>query len=206
MVLTLLADLVVGCMGGLLALRRPARPVLVAAAGLGLVVLGHVLVLQRALVPSVGWSAAGAALLVAGWPLVTAGALGHGAPAAGDVDGDVAAEARLTAVTTTGTVVVLGVGVLGVLLRPPVDQVSLWLVLVLVVVVWIREMIATGQRSSLLRRLHAGGDPRSTHRPGEPAAADAPARHRRSAPDLVPAHPRPGRLQDGQRRARARDG
>jgi diguanylate cyclase len=156
-VLQLLAMLVVGCMGGLLALRRPARPVLVAAAGLGLVVAGHVLVLQRALVPSVGWSAAGAALLVAGWPLVTVGLLGHPAPAVSDDadDGDVAAEARLTAVTTTGTVVVLGVGVLGVLLRPPVDQVSLWLVLVLVVVVWVREMIATGQRSGLLRRLHA---------------------------------------------------
>ena len=154
-VLTLLADLVVGCMGGLLALRRPARPVLVAAAGLGLAVAGHVLVLQRALEPSVGWTAAGAALLVAGWPLVTVGVLGHRVPAVGDDDGDVAAEARLTAVTTTGTVVVLGVGVLGVLLRPPVDRVSLSLVLVLIVVVWVREMIATGQRSSLLRRLHA---------------------------------------------------
>ncbi len=50
----------------------------------------------------------------------------------------------VTAVTTTGTVVVLGIAILTLLLRPPVDAVSLWLVLVLLTVVWVREMLARG--------------------------------------------------------------
>src|SRR4051812_11925032 len=153
-VLELLADLVVGCMAALIALRQPTRPVLVAATGLGFVVVGHVLVLRGGLSPSGGWSVPGAALLVAGWPLVAAGMLSH-RPTIRFDDGDLEAEGRLTAVTTTGTLVVLGVGVLGILLRPPVDEVSLWLVLALIVVVWVREMIATGQRAGLLRRLHS---------------------------------------------------
>jgi diguanylate cyclase (GGDEF)-like protein len=154
-VLELLADLVVGCMAALIALRQPTRPVLVAATGLGMVVVGHVLVLRAGLSPSGGWSVPGAALLVAGWPLVAAGMLSHRPPALRFDDGDLDGETRLTAVTTTGTLVVLGVGVLGILLRPPVDEVSLWLVFVLIVVVWVREMIATGQRAGLLKRLHS---------------------------------------------------
>ena len=65
------------------------------------------------------------------------------------------AEARLTTVTTTGTVAVLVVAILSLLLHPPVDAISVCLVLVLVTVVWVREILATRQRTSLLRRLHS---------------------------------------------------
>jgi diguanylate cyclase len=154
-VLALLADLVVGCMAGLLALRRPVRHLLVAALGVGAVVSGHLLVLQRAL-DTGGWSWQGEALLCAGWPLIAAGLLTY-RPWTGRLPDDplVDYDARLTAVTATVTAVVLAVGVLAILLRPPVDPVSLWLVLVLIVAVWIREMLTTEQRSGLVRRLQA---------------------------------------------------
>jgi diguanylate cyclase (GGDEF)-like protein len=159
-VLLVLADLVVGCMAGLLALRRPGPALLTAAAGLGAVIAGHLLAVERALSPSgdgarPGWWVAWA-LLCAGWPLVAGGMLEHGSGWARALrEPPVDAEARLTAVTTTGTVAVLGVAIVTLLLRPPVDAVSLWLVLVLLTVVWVREMLATRQRTALLRRLHA---------------------------------------------------
>jgi diguanylate cyclase len=154
-VLALLADLVVGCMAGLLALRRPVPQLLVAALGVGAVVTGHILVLQQALGTG-GWSWPGNALLCAGWPLIIAGLLAY-RPSSGRLPADppVDYDARLTAVTTSGTAVVLGVGVLVILLRPPVDPVSLWLVLFLIVTVWIREMLMTEQRTALVRRLQS---------------------------------------------------
>jgi diguanylate cyclase (GGDEF)-like protein len=154
-VVVLVADLVVGCMAGLLALRRPARQLLVAALGVGAVVTGHILVLQRALDVGV-WSWPGRALLCAGWPLIVAGLLAY-RPAPGRLPRDppVDYDARLTAVTATGTAAVLGVGVLTILLRPPVDPVSLWLVLFLLVAVWNREMLMTEHRTGLVRRLQA---------------------------------------------------
>lgn len=156
LVLLVLADVVVGCAAGLLMLRRRGRALLTSAAGLGCVLVGHLLVLDRALPPGQQGSWAGLALLAAGWPLMAGGLLEH-RPSAGHAlqDPPLEAEGRLTAVTTTGTVLVLGVGILTLLLRPPVDPVSVWLVLVLVTVVWIREILATRQRTTLLRRLHA---------------------------------------------------
>ena len=159
-VLLVLADLLVGCMAGLLALRRPGPALLTAAAGLAAVLVGHLLAVGRELSPSTdgaqpGWWVAWA-LLCAGWPLMAGGMLAHG-PEWGRAlrEPPVDAEARLTAVTTTGTVAVLGVAIITLLLGPPVDAVSLWLVLVLLTVVWVREMLATRQRTALLRRLHA---------------------------------------------------
>jgi diguanylate cyclase (GGDEF)-like protein len=155
-VLSVLADLVLGCMAGLLALRRPERGPLVAALGVGAVIVGHILVLQRAVLADGGWSWPGQALVCAGWPLIAVGLRSY-RPRAAPVPDEppIDYDARLTAVTTTGTAAVLGVGVLAVLLRPPVDPVSLWLVLVLLVVVWVREMFTTGQRTAFVRRLHA---------------------------------------------------
>ena len=155
-VLVLLADLVVGCLAGLLALRRPGLPLLTSAAGLGALLVGHLLVLDRALSPSgpAGWQ--GPALMALGTPLVAGGILDHRpVPARALADPPLDAEGRLTAVTTTGTVAVLGVAILTLLLRPPVDPVSLWLVLVLLTVVWVREMFATRQRTTLLHRLRS---------------------------------------------------
>jgi diguanylate cyclase (GGDEF)-like protein len=153
-VVALLADLVVGCMAGLLALRRAARRLLVAALGVGAVVVGHILVLQQAL--DGGWSWPGRVLMCVGWPLMAGGLLSY-RPSSRRLPQDppVDYDARLSAVTATGTAVVLGVGVLAILLRPPVDRASLWLVLVLIVTVWIREMLTTGQRTGLVRRLQA---------------------------------------------------
>jgi diguanylate cyclase (GGDEF)-like protein len=153
-VLALLADLVVGCMAGLLALRRPLPHLLVAALGVGAVVLGHILILQQAV--QAGWSLPGRALMCIGWPLMAGGLLSY-RPSRGRLPRDppVDYDARLSAVTATGTAVVLGVGVLTILMRPPVDRVSLWLVLVLIVTVWIREMLTTAQRTGLVRRLQA---------------------------------------------------
>jgi diguanylate cyclase (GGDEF)-like protein len=155
LVVALLADLVVVCMAGLLALRRPARQLLVAALAVGAIVAGHILVLQQAL-DTGGWSWPGQALILAGWPLVAGGLLSY-RPSSGRLPRDppVDYDARLSAVTATGTAVVLGVGVLAILLRPPVDRVSLWLVLVLLASVWIREMLTTAQRTALVRRLQA---------------------------------------------------
>jgi len=153
-VLAVLADLVVACMAGLLALRRPARHLLVAALGVGAVVAGHLLVLEQALRAEGAWSWPGMALLCAGWPLIAAGLLTYRPSAVHRPDEPpLAYDARLTAVTATGSAVVLGVGVLAILMRPPVDPVSLWLVLALIVTVWIREMLTTQQRASLVRRL-----------------------------------------------------
>jgi diguanylate cyclase len=153
-VLTLLADLVVGCMAGLLALRRPVCHLVVAALGVAAIVLGHILVLQVAVAGAADWSWPGEALLCAGWPLVAAGLLTY-RPSSRRLleDPPVDYDARLTAVTATGTAVVLGVGVLAILMRPPVDRASLWLVLVVLVTIWIREMLTTEQRISLVRRL-----------------------------------------------------
>jgi diguanylate cyclase len=64
-------------------------------------------------------------------------------------------DTRLTAVTVTGTGLVLGAGVLVSLPHPSVDRVSLGLILVLIAVIWVREMLTTAQRTSLVRRLHA---------------------------------------------------
>ena len=156
LVLVVLADLVVGCTAGLLALRRPGPPLLAATTGLGAVLVGHLLVLRAALVPTGPASWPGLALICAGWPLVAGGLLGYRpGPARPRQEPPLEAEARLTTVTTTGTVVVLGVAILTLLLRPPVDALSVWLVLVLVTVVWVREVLATRQRTTLLRRLHA---------------------------------------------------
>jgi diguanylate cyclase (GGDEF)-like protein len=155
-VLVVLADLVVGCMAGLLALRRPGRALLTAVAGLVAVLVGHLLVLAAALPPPVAASWPGLALLCAGWPLVAGGLLAQPPLATRPPqDPPLDAEGRLTAVTTTGTVAVLAVAILALLLRPPVDAVSVWLVLVLVAVVWVREMLATRQRTTLMRRLQA---------------------------------------------------
>ncbi|HVN13760.1 MAG TPA: bifunctional diguanylate cyclase/phosphodiesterase [Kineosporiaceae bacterium] len=156
-VLALTADLVVGCMAGLLAVRRPEPSLLVAAIGVTAVVVGYVFVLRSSLSPGGrGWSPMGEALLVLGWPVITAGLLAHHPAGTRPADDPpVGVDARLTVVTVTGTALVLGLGVVTVLVHPLVDRVLLWLVLVLVVVVWIREMLTTGQRTSLLRRLHA---------------------------------------------------
>jgi diguanylate cyclase len=64
-------------------------------------------------------------------------------------------DSRLTAVTVTGTAVALGFGALSILPHPSVDRVTLGLVLVLLVVIWVRERVTTGQRTALVRRLHA---------------------------------------------------
>jgi diguanylate cyclase (GGDEF)-like protein len=155
-VLVVLADLVVGCTAGLLALRRPGGPLLGATAGVTAVILGHLLVLRAALPPPGPGSWLGVALICAGWPFVVGGLVGH---VPGHVrsrqDLPLDAEARLTTVTTTATVAVLVVAILTLLLHPPVDAISVCLVLVLVTVVWVREILATRQRTTLLRRLHA---------------------------------------------------
>ncbi len=96
------------------------------------------------------------ALVCAGWPFVVGGLAGHApGPARSRQDPPLDAEARLTTVTTTGTVAVLVVAILSLLLHPPVDAISVCLVLVLVTVVWVREILATRQRTTLLRRLHS---------------------------------------------------
>ena len=153
-VVAVLADLVVGCMAGLLALRRPVPHLLVAALGVGAVVIGHIVMVQQAL--DGGWSWPGRALMCIGWPLMAGGLLSY-RPSSGRLPRDppVDYDSRLSAVTATGTAVVLGVGVLTILLWPPVDRVSLWLVLALIVTVWIREMLTTAQRTGLVRRLQA---------------------------------------------------
>jgi diguanylate cyclase (GGDEF)-like protein len=155
-VIGVIADLVVGCMAGLLALRRPGPALLAAAGGLAAVLMGHLLVLAAVVPPAGSVSWPGLALLCGGWPLVAGGLLAQPS-GRGRVlqDPPLDAEGRLTAVTTSGTVAVLAVAVLTLLLRPPVDVVSMWLVLVLVTVVWVREMVATRQRTTLLRRLHS---------------------------------------------------
>ena len=133
LVLVVLADLVVGCTAGLLALRRPGRPLLAATIGVGAVIVGHLLVLRAALPPSGPGSWLGVALICGGWPFVVGGLVGY-APgrASSRQDPPLDAEVRLTTVTTTGTVAVLLVAILTLLLRPPVDPISVCLVLVLV--------------------------------------------------------------------------
>jgi diguanylate cyclase (GGDEF)-like protein len=155
LVLVVLADLVVGCTAGLLALRRPGGPLLGATVGAAAVVVGHLLVLRAALPPSGPGSWLGIALICAGWPFVVAGFVGPvPGRASSRQDPPLDAEARLTTVTTTGTLGVLVVALLSLLLNPPVDAISACLVLVLGIVVWVREILATRQRTTLLRRLH----------------------------------------------------
>jgi diguanylate cyclase (GGDEF)-like protein len=154
-VVVLVADLVLGCMAALLALRRPARPLLVAALGVGAAVVGHIVVLQQTL-DSGAWSWPGKALLCVGWSLIVVGLLTyHPSSRRVPQDPPVDYDARLSVVTATGTAVVLGVGLLAVLLWPPVDPVSVWLVVVVLVALWIREMLTTEQRTGLVRRLQS---------------------------------------------------
>ncbi|MGZ4613863.1 MAG: diguanylate cyclase domain-containing protein, partial [Kineosporiaceae bacterium] len=156
-IVALAADLVVGCMAGLLAVRRPAPPLLAAAFGVMATVVGYVFVLGASLAPGgAGWSPAGEALLCVGWPLIAAGLLAYRPSGSRPADDPpVGVDARLTTVTATGSALVLGVAVVTVLVHPLIDKALLWVVLVLVVVVWVRELLTTGQRTSLVRRLHA---------------------------------------------------
>jgi hypothetical protein len=145
LVVLVLAYLVVGCTAGLLALRGAGPPLLAATMGLGAVLVGRLLALQAELPPAGRASWPGLALICAGWPLMAGGLLGYlPGPARRRRDPPLDAEPRLTTVTTTGTVVVLAVAILSLVMRPPVDAVSVWLVLVLVLVVWVREVLATG--------------------------------------------------------------
>jgi diguanylate cyclase (GGDEF)-like protein len=158
-VTALVADLVVGCVAGLLAVQRPAPHLLLAAFGVGAVVVGYLLVLRRSLQPGAGGSPPGEVLLCAGWPLIAAGLLIDRDPPTLSMrppeDPPVDVDARLTTGTMTGVAAALAAAVIAVLVRPPVDRVSLALVLVLIGVVWVRELVTTGQRTSLVRRLHA---------------------------------------------------
>src|SRR5205823_5058269 len=123
-----------------LALRRPGPPLLGATVGVVAVIIGHLLVIRDALPPAGPGSWLGVALICAGWPFVVGGLVAHDpGPVRSRQDPPLDAESRLTTVTTPGTVAILVVAILSLLLHPPVDAISVCLVLVLVTVVWVRE-------------------------------------------------------------------
>ncbi|MEJ2577634.1 MAG: GGDEF domain-containing protein, partial [Kineosporiaceae bacterium] len=135
------------------------------AAGIGLLSLGTLLTMYQVLGTGHqrGWL--GAALLCLAWPPIAAGALNHRGPGEDDdllvpaVDPD----ARVVAVTTTASLVLLSVGLVAILVMGArkVDSVSLLLVLSSVITFWLRELLNARQRADLLRRVYdeATADP-----------------------------------------------
>jgi diguanylate cyclase (GGDEF)-like protein len=155
----------------------------VLATGVGAFVLGDILSLTGdavALVPDhpVGWL-----LWVVSWPMASGGVLHYRSrprmvdePAPIDVDPD----ARMTVITTTTSLLLLGAGVVAALSqelaradRPSgqsgpadlildhTDPVTWGLVLAAIVLLWVRELLNTRVRVALLSRLHeeATSDP-----------------------------------------------
>jgi diguanylate cyclase (GGDEF)-like protein len=112
-----------------------------------------------------GWT--GIALLCMAWPVITVGTLSYRTPRKPvDRDGAVPGgdtDARVASVGTTGSLVLLAVGLIVIIVSGAqhVDSVSLWLVLSAVVMFWLRELLNNRQRAELLRQVHdeATADP-----------------------------------------------
>jgi diguanylate cyclase (GGDEF)-like protein len=161
----LLADVLVTSSTILLALRDLDRHMVLTAAGVACYAVGDLVTLHATL-PSGGlWPWQGAVLWCLSWPLIAAGLLGYDPshPHAEDRPEPVDPDARVVLVTTTAALCLLGIGVASLVLwpSPAADPVSLWLVLVSVLVICVRETLNARLRAGLLQRLHdeASTDP-----------------------------------------------